>query len=243
MPNSRCVSISSRPLFTSVAEFRVFIGPIDQVGWAPACSGVTDSSRSAGQPRNGPPEAVSTSRATSSGLPPRRHWASAECSESTGTIWPGAAAAVTSAPPATSDSLLASARRAPVASAASVGSRPRDPTRALSTTSASTSRTSRVTASGPLRTCRPGTSSRAAACAFATATSATPVTRICAASRSMLPPPAARPTTSNRSGLAAITSRAWVPMEPVLPSSRTRVRELGCESTTPTLSPTVLRGC
>ena len=40
MPNSRWVSISSRPLLTSDAEFSVFIGPIDQVGCAPACSGV-----------------------------------------------------------------------------------------------------------------------------------------------------------------------------------------------------------
>ena len=61
------------------------------------------------RPRNGPPLAVSTSRRTSSARPPRRHWASAECSESTGTIWPGAAAALTSGPPAMSDSLLASA--------------------------------------------------------------------------------------------------------------------------------------
>ena len=74
---------------TSDAEFSVFIGPIDQVGCAPACSGVTSSSRSADQPRNGPPEAVSTILATSSAVPPRRHCASAECSESTGTIWPG----------------------------------------------------------------------------------------------------------------------------------------------------------
>ena len=67
---------------------------------------------------------MSTSRDTSARLPPRRHWASAECSESTGTIWPGAAARVTSVPPATSDSLLASARVAPLRSAASVGARP-----------------------------------------------------------------------------------------------------------------------
>src|SRR6201997_4428708 len=31
-PNSRCVSMSSSPLFTSDAEFSVFIGPIDHVG-------------------------------------------------------------------------------------------------------------------------------------------------------------------------------------------------------------------
>ncbi|CKS91125.1 Uncharacterised protein [Mycobacterium tuberculosis] len=78
--------MTSSPLLTSDAEFSVFIGPIDHVGCAPACSGVTCSRSAADQPRNGPPEAVSTSLATSSGVPPRRHWASAECSESTGTI-------------------------------------------------------------------------------------------------------------------------------------------------------------
>ena len=115
MPNSRWVSISSRPLLTSDAEFSVFIGPIDHVGCAPACSGLTSSSRSAVQPRNGPPDAVSTILATSSGVPPLRHWAIAECSESTGTIWPGFAALQHQRPPAISDSLLANASRAPLA--------------------------------------------------------------------------------------------------------------------------------
>src|ERR1700761_2293650 len=69
MPKSRWASISSSPLLTSDAEFRVFIGPIDQVGWAPAWSGVTCSRSAADQPRNGPPDAVSTSLATSSGEP------------------------------------------------------------------------------------------------------------------------------------------------------------------------------
>ena len=49
------------------------------------------AARSRVRPRNGPPLAVSTSRRTSSARPPRRHCASALCSESTGTIWPGLA--------------------------------------------------------------------------------------------------------------------------------------------------------
>src|SRR5580704_15998226 len=73
MPNNRCASISSSPLLTSDAEFSVFIGPIDQVGCAPACSGVTCSRSAADHPRNGPPDAVRTSLATSSAEPPRRH--------------------------------------------------------------------------------------------------------------------------------------------------------------------------
>ena len=90
MPNSRCASISSRPLFTSVAELIVTTGPMSQFGWASAWSGVTSSSSARRRPKNGPPLAVSTSRPTSPALPPRRHWAMAECSESTGTICPGA---------------------------------------------------------------------------------------------------------------------------------------------------------
>ena len=76
-----------------------------------------------------------TRRRTSSARPPRRHWASAECSESTGTIWPGLAAEVTTSPPMISDSLLASARVDPAASAASVGRSPTAPVIALSTMS------------------------------------------------------------------------------------------------------------
>ena len=89
MPNSRCASITSRPLLTRVAELIVTTGPMSQVGCASACSGVTSCSSSRLRPRNGPPLAVSTSRRTSSARPPRRHCASALCSESTGTIWPG----------------------------------------------------------------------------------------------------------------------------------------------------------
>ena len=48
-----------------VDESMVILGPIDQVGWASASSTVTARSCSAVQPRKGPPEAVSSSRATS----------------------------------------------------------------------------------------------------------------------------------------------------------------------------------
>ena len=110
MPNSRCASMSSRPLLTSVAELIVTTGPMSQFGWARAWAGVTCSSSSRPRPRKGPPLAVSTRRPTSLARPPRRHCAMAECSESTGTIWPGAAFPATSGPPTISDSLLASAR-------------------------------------------------------------------------------------------------------------------------------------
>ena len=132
---SRCASITSRPLFTSVAEFVVTSGPIDQRGCASACAGVTSASADRGRPRNGPPVAVITSRRTSSRRPPRSACASAECSESTGTICPGRAARFTSGPPTISDSLLASASVCPAVSAARVAGRPSAPSSPLSTTS------------------------------------------------------------------------------------------------------------
>ena len=63
--NSRCASISSRPLFISVEELIVTTGPIDHVGCASACCGVTALTSSWDQPRNGPPEAVRINRRTS----------------------------------------------------------------------------------------------------------------------------------------------------------------------------------
>src|SRR5260370_40618272 len=50
----------SRPLFISVAESIVTFGPIDQLGWRRACSGVAARIASADQVRNGAPEAVNT---------------------------------------------------------------------------------------------------------------------------------------------------------------------------------------
>ena len=58
------------------------------------------------------------------------------CSESTGTIWPGRASALTSGPPMMSDSLFARARVVPAPSAARVGSSPIAPVIPLTTTSA-----------------------------------------------------------------------------------------------------------
>ena len=77
-PNRKWASITSSPLFISVAESIVILAPIDQVGWASAWSGVTAARSAAERPRNGPPEAVITSDSTVSGrgvaeaLPERR---------------------------------------------------------------------------------------------------------------------------------------------------------------------------
>jgi hypothetical protein len=60
-------------------------GPMSQVGWAIACSGVTLGQLAAVRAAERPALAVSTSRRTWSGRLPLRHCASALCSESTGT--------------------------------------------------------------------------------------------------------------------------------------------------------------
>ena len=157
------------------------------------------------RPRNGPPEAVSTSRRTSSGVPLRRHWASAECSESTGTIWPGLARSSTSGPPMISDSLLARASVLPASSAASVAPSPTAPVMPLSTTSAGLDAASAdASAPSPLND--------------------GPNSATCASNSARLLPPAVRATTRNRSGLARTMSSAWVPIEPVEPSTATSRR-------------------
>ena len=54
-------------------ESIVIFGPMRQVGWASASARVTAASSSCDRPRNGPPEAVSTSEWTVSGSRPSRH--------------------------------------------------------------------------------------------------------------------------------------------------------------------------
>ena len=155
-----------------------------------------------------------------------------------GMIWPGAAAAVTSSPPITSDSLLARASALPAARAARVGSSPAAPVMAFITTSQGRA-ASRWEASGPAQTavCA-GNRSASAAAASADGTATTSGVQACAWStnRSRLPPPADSPTTRKRSGWASITSRVWVPIEPVDPSrttSRTGQGYRGCRTALP----------
>ena len=56
--------MTSSPLFIIVAESTEILRPMTQFGCAQAWSGVTASSVSSAQVRNGPPEAVSTMRRT-----------------------------------------------------------------------------------------------------------------------------------------------------------------------------------
>ena len=69
-PKRKCASISSSPLFASVAESTVIFRPIRQVGCRSASSGVAAASSSRVRPRNGPPEAVITSESSSSARRP-----------------------------------------------------------------------------------------------------------------------------------------------------------------------------
>ena len=84
MPNICMASISSRPLFIRLAESMVTFGPIAQLGWASACSGVAAAICSALHVRNGPPEAVSHIFSTLSTASPPSAWKMALCSQSIG---------------------------------------------------------------------------------------------------------------------------------------------------------------
>ena len=131
----------------------MIFAPIDHVGWRSASVGVTTARRAAGHSRNGPPDAVSVTRATSDTGRPARHWWTAECSLSTGRSSPPPrrSARITSSPPATSDSLLASASRFPASSAASVAPSPANPTTALRTMSIPDDPAASSSASAPNR--------------------------------------------------------------------------------------------
>ncbi len=87
-PKRKCASISSSPLFASVAESTVIFGPMRHVGCASASARVTFASSSRDRPRNGPPDAVRTIESTDSRSRPSRHWKTAECSLSTGSRRP-----------------------------------------------------------------------------------------------------------------------------------------------------------
>ena len=224
--NSQRASMTSRPLFISVAESTVILRPMRQVGWARASAGRTSSRRSAGHSRNGPPEAVSTSRRTSADGRPWRHWWMALCSLSTGsTATPRRRAAAMTSPPAmTRTSLLARAIVFRASMAASTASSAVVPVVAHSTRSTAGWVATASSPSAPLAECSTpartdaGTAARTAA---RPSSAATENTRgrwrsTCSASRDVLAP-AARPTTSIRSGCAAATASALTPMDPVDP--------------------------
>ena len=115
-----------QPLVHSVAELIVMTGPMSQVGWASASWGVTRVVLA--RPPERPPLAVTT-RPRPRRPTPRRHWASAECSPSTGDLPRPRGSALTRGPPTISDSLLARARVVPRSARPGSGEtdRPGDP--------------------------------------------------------------------------------------------------------------------
>jgi len=213
-----------------VDESTVILGPIDQVGWAKASATVTAARSERLRPRNGPPLAVSTRRATSPAEPLRRHWWMAQCSESTGRISaPGVRRTpATAGAPAISDSLLARASRFPAPRAARVTGSPANPTTPLTTTSACEPSDAR--ASAPARSSIPGASlsfNDGARSSSASATTEGWNSAAWAASRST---ERAAPSASmmNRSGSARTTSSVCVPIDPVDPINETVVGTPPC---------------
>ena len=136
--NNQRASMTSNPLFISVAESIVILSPIFHVGCCSASATRMPAKSSAGRCRNGPPDAVRMIRLTSAWRWPCRAWNTALCSLSTGRSCPPrlAASRVINSPDTTSASLLASATSLPARTAASVEGRPSAPTSAATTRSA-----------------------------------------------------------------------------------------------------------
>ena len=175
-------------------------------------------------PGTGRPTRSAAAAAPRPGRPARRHWCTAQCSESTGMISaPGVRRArCTTGAPAMIDSLLARANRRPASRAAMVTVSPANPTTPLTATSADRGD------GGQALGAHHHLDRRAAG--------ARPARRPVRDPR-WPPPPGgaggpgrpARPPSGgprgppprNRSGTPSITSRAWVPMEPVDPTRLT----------------------
>ena len=214
----------------------VIFGPMLHVGWASAWSTVTPARSAASRPRNGPPDAVSTTRARRRVPDPaRRHMCTAQCSLSTGmSSAPGVSRTVrTTGPAAINDSLFARASRFPASKVAIVTDSPAKPTTPFTTTSAVPD--TAAMASGPASTATPAGSSSASSCARPASAMATTrgCTRCAWAASSSTELPAPNATISKRSGCAATTSSVWVPMDPVEPSTATVVMSTSSYRSTP----------
>ena len=231
-------SMTSRPLFMSVAESMEIFGPMFQVGCARASSRVTCASCPRSRPRKGPPLQVSHMRAISRAFSPARHCHMAECSLSTGKSCPGLASGMSKSPPTTRDSLLASASLRPAARVAQLALRPAAPDMAFTTRSTSSSCVKATTASAPKPTAAE-LSRRPSAAAPATpsspkATCRTPNSQAASTTCSTRRP-AASATTCTASGCMRATSRVCTPIEPVAPS--TAMRTGGVSAAAPSAAP------
>ena len=137
------------------------------------------------------------------------------------------ASAMTSSPPITRLSLLASARSIPSVRATIVGPSPAAPTTAFRTRSGFEVRISSRMPSSPASTCPPhAADARSAESASASATAGTPWSRAWARTRSQLE--SAESPATCRPSAAPITSSAWVPIDPVDPSISTRFTAAQC---------------
>ena len=136
-PKSQRASITSKPLFMSVAESMVIFAPMSHVGCFRASAAVTVCNCSCVNLRKGPPEQVSRIFSISLSPSPTRLWKMAECSLSTGRMgtWYSSASWQMSSPATTSVSLLARHIFFRARMAWMVGSRPEKPTMAVSTMS------------------------------------------------------------------------------------------------------------
>ena len=223
IPNSHLASITSSPLFISVAESMVIFLPIFQLGCFSAWEGVTPLSSSLLLSLKGPPEAVSSSLFTwEEGVLPI-HWKIAECSLSTGIIFTPFldARPITSCPPATRDSLLASATLFPASRAVRVGTSPAIPTIPFSTISQPLSVIQLFIPSSPdsttVRQLSPkfALSRRARPSSSSAATFGLNSLICCSINPSFSL--AARAATLNSPSISLTTCSACRPMEPVLP--------------------------
>ncbi len=209
-----------------VAESMEIFGPISQLGWASACSGVAWAICSAVQVRKGPPEAVRIRRETCRAFAGSSTWKIAECSESTGITTPPASLAVRSSegPAQTRLSLLARAITAPALAAESVGARPAKPTMADITHWASAAAAS-ATVEAPAPTSIPVPDSRSRSSPSFDSSSITASfgrqRRACSARRSTLRP-AVRAWTSTSAPALSSRSRVETPTDPVEPRTLMR---------------------
>ena len=235
--NSQRASMTSRPLFISVAESMVIFRPICQVGCRSASAGVTRSSalggeaaeRAARRGQDQPPHLVRLTRRAGTGGS-----RCARCRPAGSRRRAARAASITSAPAITSTSLLASAIVLPASIAASTASSAAVPDDAHSTTSTSGCVATAIRPSAPRQRASPARRGRRAAGAQlverrrrsprrpAAAGTARPARR---AARAFSP--AASATTRSRSGCASTTASALRPIDPVEPRIAMRAsREL-----------------
>ena len=203
----------------------VILAPMFQLGCLRASALVLVRSSSVFMPKNGPPDAVSRILVRLGALSLScRHWKMAECSLSTGSSFTPccATARVTRWPPVTRLSLLARARSWPLSMAVRLAPRPAMPTTLFSTTSGPSSAASCRRPSGPVSNLGAPARPDRAASSLAAASGSVMQTYFgwnssicCRIFSTWLW--ADRPNTSYP--CARITSRLWVPMEPVEPSS------------------------